>query len=159
MEVRVSTAMPPGTVWAEGPTMRTRVSRISMPTPTHRKNTWMKSTQIWLKRLLCENTLESFPRNVEGSRRLKRTVRTTIWERRHGTSRASNARLDSIPELQPSIHMRVLVGGAGVPGTCSRYPVARQNPRWWLLTTSTCAKPYRNTGIAVGITLSLLWKR
>jgi hypothetical protein len=34
-----------------------------------------------------------FPRNVQGSRRLKRTVQTTIWERRHGTSRASNAGL------------------------------------------------------------------
>jgi hypothetical protein len=35
---------------------------------------------------------QSFPRNIEGSRRLKRTVQT-IWERRHGTSRASNAGL------------------------------------------------------------------
>jgi len=34
-----------------------------------------------------------FPRNIQGSRRLKRTVQTTIWERRHGTSRASNAGL------------------------------------------------------------------
>jgi len=37
--------------------------------------------------------------------------------------------------------------------------VARQNPRWWLLATSTCSKPYRNTGIALGITLSLLSRR
>jgi len=36
---------------------------------------------------------QSIPRNVQGSRRLKRTVQTTIWERRHGTSRASNAGL------------------------------------------------------------------
>jgi len=36
---------------------------------------------------------QSFPRNVQGSRRLKRTVQTPIWERRHGTSRASNAGL------------------------------------------------------------------
>jgi len=64
-----------------------------MQTPTRRKNTWMKSTQIWLKRLLGDNTLQSFPRNVQGSRRLKRTVQTTIWERRHGTSRARNASL------------------------------------------------------------------
>jgi len=28
-----------------------------MQTPTHRKITWMKSTHIWLKRLLGENTL------------------------------------------------------------------------------------------------------
>jgi hypothetical protein len=35
---------------------------------------------------------QSFPRNVEGFRRLKRTVQT-IWERRHGTSRARNAGL------------------------------------------------------------------
>jgi len=80
----------------------------------------MKWTQIWLKRLLGENALESFPRNAQGSHRLKRTVQTTIWERRHGTSRASNARLDSIPELEPGINMQVLVGGAGVPGTCAR---------------------------------------
>jgi len=62
---------------------------------------------------------QSFPRNVEGFRRLKRTVQT-IWERRHGTSRASNARLDSTPELEPGINMQVLVGGAGAPGTCAR---------------------------------------
>jgi len=37
--------------------------------------------------------------------------------------------------------------------------VARQNPRWWLLATSTCSKPYRNTGIALGITLSPLSRR
>jgi len=55
--------------------------------------------------------------------------------------------------------MQILVGGAGIPGTCSRYPVARENPRWWLLTSSTGSKPHRNTGIALGITLSLLWKR
>jgi hypothetical protein len=55
--------------------------------------------------------------------------------------------------------MQVLVGGAGIPGTCSRYPVARQNPRWWLLTSSTGSKPYRDTGIALGITLSLLSRR
>jgi len=36
---------------------------------------------------------QSFPRNIEGSRRLKRTVQTTIWERSHGTSRALNAGL------------------------------------------------------------------
>jgi len=36
---------------------------------------------------------QSFPRNVEAFRRLKRTVQTTIWECRHGTSRASNAGL------------------------------------------------------------------
>jgi hypothetical protein len=53
----------------------------------------MKSTQIWVKRLLGENTLQAFPRNIEGSRRLKRTVQTPIWERRHGTSCASNAGL------------------------------------------------------------------
>jgi len=52
----------------------------------------MKSAQIWLKRLLGENALQSFPRNVQGSRRLKRTVQT-IWERRHGTNRALNAGL------------------------------------------------------------------
>jgi len=53
----------------------------------------MKWTQIWLKRLLGENALESFPRNAQGSHRLKRTVRTTIRERRHGTSCALNAGL------------------------------------------------------------------
>jgi hypothetical protein len=37
--------------------MRTWFSRSFMQTPTHRKITWMKSTQIWLKRLLGENTL------------------------------------------------------------------------------------------------------
>jgi len=68
-------------------------SRILMQTPTHREKTWMKSTQIWLRRLLVENTLQSFPRNVQGSRRLKRTVQTPIWEGKHGTSRASNAGL------------------------------------------------------------------
>jgi len=36
---------------------------------------------------------QSFPRNIEFSRRLKRTVQTPIWEGRHGTSRASNAGL------------------------------------------------------------------
>jgi len=36
---------------------------------------------------------QSFPRNVQGSRRLKRTVQTPIWESRHSTSRASNAGL------------------------------------------------------------------
>jgi hypothetical protein len=71
---------------AKGPTMRTSLSRIFMQTPTHRKNTWMKSAQIWLKRLLGENTLQSLPRNIEFSRHLKRTVQTTIWERIHGTS-------------------------------------------------------------------------
>jgi len=80
-------------IWAKGPTMRTWFSRSFMQTPTHRKNTWMKSTHIWLKRLLGENALESFPRNAQGSRRLKRTVQTPIWESRHGTSRASNAGL------------------------------------------------------------------
>jgi len=55
--------------------------------------------------------------------------------------------------------MQVLVGGAGIPGTCSRYPVARQNPRWWFLTSGTGSKPYRSTGIALGITLSLLSRR
>jgi len=55
--------------------------------------------------------------------------------------------------------MQALVGDAGVPGTCSRYPVAGQNARWWLLATSTGSKPHRNTGIALGVTLSLLWKR
>jgi hypothetical protein len=74
--------------------MRTWFSRSFMQTPTHRKNTWMKSTHIWLKRLLDEHTLQSFPRNIEFSRRLKRTVQTTIWEGRHGTSRASNAGLN-----------------------------------------------------------------
>jgi hypothetical protein len=68
-------------------------SRILMQTPTHREKTWMKSTQIWLRRLLVENTLQSFPRNVQGSRRLKRTVQTPIWESSHGTSRSSNAGL------------------------------------------------------------------
>jgi hypothetical protein len=53
----------------------------------------MKWTHIWLKRLLGENALESFPRNAQGSHRLKRTVQTTIWERRHGPSRALNAGL------------------------------------------------------------------
>jgi len=77
---------------AKGSTMRTSLSRIFMQTPTHRKNSWMKSTQIWLKRLLGENTLPNLsPRNIEGSRRLKRTVQTPIWDRRHGTSRAGNA--------------------------------------------------------------------
>jgi len=71
---------------AKGPTMRTSLSRIFMQTPTHRKKTWMKSAQIWLKRLLGENTLQSLPRNIEFSRHLKRTVQTTIWERIHGTS-------------------------------------------------------------------------
>jgi len=42
---------------AKGSTMRTSLSRIFMQTPMHRKNSWMKSTQIWLKRLLGENTL------------------------------------------------------------------------------------------------------
>jgi hypothetical protein len=37
--------------------------------------------------------------------------------------------------------------------------VARQNPRWWLPAGSTGSKPYRNTGIALGITLSLLSRR
>jgi hypothetical protein len=78
---------------AKGPTMRTWFSRSFMKTPTHRKNTWMKSRQIWLKRLLGENALESFPRNIEGLRRLKRTVQTKVRERRHGTSRALNAGL------------------------------------------------------------------
>jgi hypothetical protein len=71
---------------AKGPTMRTSLSRIFMQTPTHRKKTWMKSAQIWLKRLLGENTLQSLPRNIEFSRHLKRTVQTTIWERIHGIS-------------------------------------------------------------------------
>jgi len=44
-------------IWGKGPTMNTWFSRISMQTPTHRKITWMKSTHIWLKRLLGENTL------------------------------------------------------------------------------------------------------
>jgi len=64
-----------------------------MQTPTHRKNTWMKSTQIWLKRLLGDNTLQSFPRNIEFSRLLKRTVQTTVRECRHAVSRASDAGL------------------------------------------------------------------
>jgi hypothetical protein len=34
---------------------------------------------------------QSFPRNIEFSRRLKRTGQTPIWDRRHGTSRAGNA--------------------------------------------------------------------
>jgi len=42
---------------AKGPTMRTWFSRISTQTPAHRKKSWMKSTQIGLKRLLGENTL------------------------------------------------------------------------------------------------------
>jgi hypothetical protein len=42
---------------AKGPTMRTWFSRSFMKTPIHRKNSWMKSTQIWQKRLLGENTL------------------------------------------------------------------------------------------------------
>jgi len=33
-------------IWAKRPTVRTSLSRIFMQTPTHRKNTWMKSTQI-----------------------------------------------------------------------------------------------------------------
>ena len=33
------------------------------------------------------------------------------------------------------------------------------NPRCRLLASSTASKPYRDTGIALGITLSLLWKR
>jgi len=44
---------------AKGPTMRTSLSRIFMQTPTHRKNSWMKSTHIWLKRLLGKNTLHN----------------------------------------------------------------------------------------------------
>jgi len=44
-------------IWAKGPAMRTWFSRIFMQTPTHRKNSWTKSTQIWLKRLLGENIL------------------------------------------------------------------------------------------------------
>ena len=36
---------------------------------------------------------QSFPRNIEGSRRLKRTVQTTVRECRHAVSRASNAGL------------------------------------------------------------------
>jgi len=36
---------------------------------------------------------QSFPRNVQGSRRLQRTVQTAIRKRRHGTSRARNAGL------------------------------------------------------------------
>jgi len=44
-------------IWAKGPTMHTWFSRISMQTPMHRKITWLKSTQIWLKRPLGENTL------------------------------------------------------------------------------------------------------
>jgi len=55
--------------------------------------------------------------------------------------------------------MQVLVGGAGIPGTCSRYPVARQNPRWWLPAGSTVSKPDRSTGIALEVTLTLLRKR
>jgi len=37
--------------------------------------------------------------------------------------------------------------------------VARQHPRWWLLASGTGSKPYRNTGIALGITLTLLSRR
>jgi len=37
--------------------------------------------------------------------------------------------------------------------------VARHNTRRWLLASSTGTKPYRNTGIALGITLSLLSRR
>jgi len=44
-------------VWAKGPIMRTWFSRSFMQTPTHRKKTWMESTQIWLERHLGENTL------------------------------------------------------------------------------------------------------
>jgi len=33
------------------------------------------------------------------------------------------------------------------------------NLRCRLLASSTASKPYRDTGIALGITLSLLWKR
>jgi len=73
--------------------MYTWFSRSFMQTPTHRKNTWMKSTQIWLKRLLDEHTLQSFPRNIEFSRLLKRTVQTTVRECRHAVSRASDAGL------------------------------------------------------------------
>jgi len=36
---------------------------------------------------------QSFPRNIEGSRRLKRTVQTTVRECRHAVSRASNVGL------------------------------------------------------------------
>jgi len=78
---------------AKGRTMRTSLSRVFMQTPTHRKNTWMKSTQIWVKRLLGDNMLQSFPRNTEFSRRLKRTVQTTVRECRHAVSRALNAGL------------------------------------------------------------------
>jgi len=41
----------------KGPAMRTWFSRIFMQTPMHRKNSLMKSTQIWVKRLSGENTL------------------------------------------------------------------------------------------------------
>jgi len=44
-------------IWAKGSTMRTSLSRVLVQTPTQRKKTWMKSAQIWLKRLLDENTL------------------------------------------------------------------------------------------------------
>jgi len=57
-------------IWAKGSTKRTRFSRSFMQIPTHSKKSWMKSTQIWVKRLLGDNTLQSFPRNIEGSRRL-----------------------------------------------------------------------------------------
>jgi hypothetical protein len=40
-----------------------------------------------------KHATQSFPRNIEFSRHLKRKVQTPIWERRHGTSRASNAGL------------------------------------------------------------------
>jgi hypothetical protein len=43
--------------------------------------------------LTRKHATQSFPRNIEGSRRLKRTVQTPIWEGKHGTSRASNAGL------------------------------------------------------------------
>jgi len=41
-----------------------------------------------------KHATQSFPRNIEFSRHLKRKVQTPIWERRHGTSRASNAGLN-----------------------------------------------------------------
>jgi len=37
--------------------------------------------------------------------------------------------------------------------------MARQNARWWLPAGSTGSEPYGNTGIALGITLSLLRRR
>jgi len=52
--------------------------------------------------LTRKHATQSFPRNIEFSRRLKRTVQTPIWEGRHGTSRASNAGLTLYRNYNPT---------------------------------------------------------